>query len=89
LAKGHIRPSKSPYGAPILFIKKKDGSMRMCIDYRALNKITVKNQYPLPRINEILDRLLHAKIFTKLDLRTRYHQVRIKEEDIPKTVFKT
>jgi hypothetical protein len=86
---GFIRPSKSPYGAPILFVKKKDGTLRMCIDYRALNKITIKNKYPLPRIDEMLDRLRGAKIFTKIDLRSGYHQVRIHADDIEKTGFNT
>ena len=74
---GFIRVSKSPYGAPVLFVKQKDGSIRMCIDYRALNKITIKNKYPLPRVDELFDRLLGAKYFSKIDLRSGYHQVRI------------
>lgn len=86
---GFIQPSKSPYGAPVLFVKKKDGSLRMCVDWRALNKITVKNKYPLPRIEELLDRLSGARVFSKLDLRMGYHQVRIKPEDVPKTAFRT
>ena len=89
LEKGWIRPSKSPAGAPILFVPKKDGSMRMCIDYRGLNKITVKNRFPLPLISELLDRLSHAKIFSKLDLRDAYHRLRIKEGDEWKTAFRT
>lgn len=86
---GFIRPSKSPYGAPVLFVKKKSGELRMCVDYRALNKITVKNSYPLPRISELLDRLHGAVCFSKIDLRSGYHQIRISEEDVEKTAFKT
>src|SRR4051794_25451824 len=89
LDQGFIRPSKSPYGAPILFVKKKDGSLRMCIDYRALNKLTIKNRYPLPRIDEIFDRVQGAKVFSKLDLRSGYHQIRIQDKDVPKTAFRT
>jgi transposase InsO family protein len=89
LDNGLIRPSSSPYGAPALFVKKKDGSLHMCVDYRALNNITVKNKYPLPRIDDLLDRLAGCKYFTKLDLRSGYWQVRIKDEDIPKTAFQT
>ncbi|KAI3751218.1 hypothetical protein L2E82_22266 [Cichorium intybus] len=89
LDKGFIRPSSSPWGAPILFVKKKDGSHRMCIDYRELNKLTVKNRYPLPRIDDLFDQLQGASWFSKIDIRSRYHQMRVKEEDIPKTAFRT
>lgn len=89
LAKGWIVPSKSPYGSSILFVQKKDGSLRMCVDYRALNKITIKNRYPLPGIDDLLDRLQGAKVFTSLDLAQGYHQIRITEEDAPKTAFRT
>ncbi|KAL5803527.1 hypothetical protein ACOSQ4_031832 [Xanthoceras sorbifolium] len=89
LDKGFIRPSVSPWGAPVLFVKKKDGSLRLCIDYRQLNKLTVKNKYPLPRIDDLFDQLRGACVFSKIDLRTGYHQLRIKESDVPKTAFRT
>jgi hypothetical protein len=89
LKKGYIRPSVSPWGAPILFLKKKYGTLRLCIDFRQLNKVTVKNKYPLPRIDDLFDQLKDAKIFLKIDLRSGYHQVRIKDEDISKTTFRT
>jgi hypothetical protein len=87
--KGYIRESKSPYGAPVLFVKKKEGTLRMCVDYRALNKISIKNKYPLPRVDELLDRLSGAKYFSKIDLRSGYWQLRIADEDVPKTAFRT
>ena len=89
LSKGYIQPSVSPYGAPILFVRKKEGSLRMCVDYRALNKMTIKNRYPLPRTDELLDQLHGATILTKLDLQSGYHQVRVSEADVPKTAFRT
>nr|GEV02638.1 hypothetical protein [Tanacetum cinerariifolium] len=87
--KGFIRPSSSPWGAPVLFVKKKDGSFRMCIDYRKLNKLTVKNRYPLPRIKDLFDQLQVSSIYSKIDLRSGYHQLRVREQDIPKTTFRT
>jgi hypothetical protein len=87
--KGFIRPSVSPWGAPVLFVKKKDGTMRMCIDYRELNKLTIKNKYPLPRIEDLFDQLKGASVFSKIDLRSGYHQLKIKLDDIPKTAFRT
>ncbi|GJW87343.1 putative reverse transcriptase domain-containing protein [Tanacetum coccineum] len=87
--RGFIRPSTSPWGAPILFVKKKDGSFRMCIDYRELNKLTIKNRYPLPRIDDLFDQLQGSSVYSKIDLRSGYHQLRVREEDIPKTAFRT
>nr|GEZ66410.1 reverse transcriptase domain-containing protein [Tanacetum cinerariifolium] len=87
--KGFIRPSSSPWGAPVLFVKKKDGSFRMCIDYWELNKLTVKNRYPLPRIDDLFDQLQGSSIYSKIDLSSGYHQLRVREEDIPKTAFRT
>ncbi|KAI3821766.1 hypothetical protein L1987_09338 [Smallanthus sonchifolius] len=89
LSKGFIRPSHSPWGAPVLFVKKKDGSFRMCIDYRELNKLTIKNCYPLPCIDDLFDQLQGSTCFSKIDLRSGYHQLRVLDEDIPKTTFRT
>ncbi|GJS03247.1 putative reverse transcriptase domain-containing protein [Tanacetum coccineum] len=87
--KGFIRPSSSPWGAPVLFVKKKDGSFRMCIDYRELNKLTVKNRYPLPRIDDLFDQLQGSSVYSKINLRSGYHQLRVREEDILKIAFRT
>jgi hypothetical protein len=89
LDKGFIRPNISSWEAPVLFVKKKDESMRMCTDYQELNKVTIKNQYPLPRIDDLLDQLQGARVFSKVNLRSGYHQVRVKEEDISKIAFRT
>nr|GEZ40757.1 putative reverse transcriptase domain-containing protein [Tanacetum cinerariifolium] len=89
LDKGFIHPSSSPLGALILFVKKKDGSLRMCIDYHELNKVTVKNVYPVPRIDDLFDQLQGARWFLKIDLHSSYHQLKVREEDIPKTAFRT
>ena len=84
-----FRPSTSPWGALILFAKKKDKTLRLCIDYRQLNRVTTKNRYPLPRIDDLFDQLRGARVYSKIDLRTGYHQLRVREIDIPKTVFRT
>ncbi|KAG8488163.1 hypothetical protein CXB51_018403 [Gossypium anomalum] len=89
LDRGFIRPSMSPWGAPVLFVKKKDGSLRLCIDYRQLNKVTVKNKYPLPRIDDLFDQLKGAAVFSKIDLRSGYYQLKVKKCDVPKTAFRT
>ncbi|GJZ51320.1 putative reverse transcriptase domain-containing protein [Tanacetum coccineum] len=87
--RGFIQPSTSPWGAPILFVKKKDESFRICIDYRELNKLTIKNRYPLPRIDDLFHQLQGSSTYSKIDLRSGYHQQRVKDEDIPKTAFRT
>ncbi|KAK7264749.1 hypothetical protein RJT34_32359 [Clitoria ternatea] len=89
IEKQFIRPSVSPWGAPVLLVKKKDGSMRLCVDYRQLNKVTIKNRYPLPRIDDLMDQLRGATVFSKIDLRSGYHQIRVKKEDVTKTAFRT
>ena len=86
---GFIRPSQSPYGAPVIFVAKKDGTLRMCMDYRSLNKITIKKKYPLPLISDLLDQLQGARYFSRIDLRSGYHQIRVAMEDIEKTAFRT
>ncbi|GKD63708.1 putative reverse transcriptase domain-containing protein [Tanacetum coccineum] len=87
--RGFIRPSTSPWGAPVLFVKKKDGSFRMCINYQELNKLTVENHYLLPRIDDLFDQLQGLSVYLKIDLRLGYHQLRVRDEDIPKTAFRT
>ncbi|GJW17527.1 putative reverse transcriptase domain-containing protein [Tanacetum coccineum] len=87
--RGFIRPSTSPWGAPVLFVKKKDGSFKMCMDYRELNKLTIKNRYPLPRIDDLFYQLQGSSVYSKIDLRSDYHQLRVRDEDLPKTAFRT
>ena len=89
LSKGFIRPSISPWGAPVLFVKNKDGSLRLCIDYRQLNRVTICNQYPLPRIDELFDQLQGSRVYSKIGLRSGYHQLRVQESDVTKTAFRT
>ena len=89
LDKGFIQSSFSPLSEPILFVKKKDGTLRMCIDYRHINKVTVKNKYSLPRIEDLFDQLKGACVFSKIDLRSGYYQLRVKDADMPKTTFST
>ena len=89
LNKGFIRPSTSPWGATNLFAKKKDKTLRLCIDYRLLNRVTIKNRYPLPRIDDLFDQLRGARVYSKIDLRTSYHQLRVRDTNIPKTAFRT
>ena len=89
IRKGFIHPSISPYGTSVLFMNKKDGTLRMCIDYRALNKLTIRNRYPLPLFKDLMNSLQGARYFTKIDLRSGYHQIRVAEADIPKTAFRS
>ena len=89
LDKGFIRPSVSPWGAPVLFVKKKDGTLRMCIDYQQINKVIENNKYPLPRIEDLFDQLRGESVFSKIDLRSGYYQFRVKEVEVPKTTFRT
>jgi hypothetical protein len=89
LDKGYIHPSSSPWGCPVLFVKKKDQSLRLCVDYQPLNAITMKNKYPLPRIDILFDQLAGARVFSKVDLRSGYHQIKTRPEDVPKTDFST
>ena len=89
LDKGFIRPSTSPWGAPVLFAKKKDKTFRLCIDYRQLNRVTIKNRYPVPRIDDLFEQLRGTRVYSKIDLRTGYHQLRVGDTDIPKAAFKT
>ena len=87
--KGFIQPSTSPWGAPVLFVRKKDETLRLCIDYRQLNRVTIKNRYPLPRIDDLFDQLKGACVFSKIDLRLGYYQLKIRSDNVPKTTFKT
>jgi hypothetical protein len=89
LDKGYIHPSSSPWGCPALVVKKKDGSLRLCVDYRLLNAVTIKNRYPLPRIDVLFNQLAGAKVFSKIDLRSGYHQIKIRPCDVSKTAFST
>jgi hypothetical protein len=86
---GYIRLNSSPWGAPVLFVQKKDGSQRMCVDYRSLNNVTMKNKYPLPRIEDLFDQMRCARVFSKIELRPGYHQMKIRPSDIPKTILST
>jgi hypothetical protein len=89
LKRGYIHPSVSPWGSPVPFVNKKDGTLRLCIDFRQLNKVTIHNKYPLPIIDDLFDQLKGARIFSKIELKSGYHQVRIREEYIRKTTFRT
>ena len=88
MGKGFIRPSTSPWGSSVLIAKKRGKTLRLCIDYRQLNRVTIKNRYPLPRIDDLFDQLRGARVYSKIDLRTGYHQLRVRETDIPKTAFR-
>ncbi|KAK9044741.1 hypothetical protein V6N11_058633 [Hibiscus sabdariffa] len=88
-SKGFIRPNTSPWGAPVLFVKKKVGTMSFCINYRQLNRVTIKNKYPLPRIEDLFDQLRDASVFSKIDLRSGYYQMKVKDADVPKIAFRT
>ena len=87
--KGFIRPGTSPWGAPVIFAKEKDKTLKLCIDYRQLNRVAIKNQYPLPRIDDLFDQLRGVRVYSKIDLRIGYHQLRVREIDILKTTFRT
>ena len=89
MEKGFIHPSSSPWGCPAIFVKKKDDTLRMCVDYHPLNAVIVKNKYPLPRIDTLFDQLTNVKVFSKIDLRSGYHQIKIRPQDIPKIAFST
>nr|CAD1827491.1 unnamed protein product [Ananas comosus var. bracteatus] len=87
--KGYVRPGVSPWGAPVLFVKKNNGSLRLCVDYRELNKVTIKNKYPLPRIDDPFDQLQGSCVFSKINLQLDYHQLKVRAKDVPKTAFRT
>jgi hypothetical protein len=89
LDNGYVRPSASPWGAPVIFVPKKDGTQRMCVDYHSLNEVTIKNKYPLPRIDDLFDQLKGACVFSKIDLGSGYHELKIRAFDVPKTAFIT
>jgi hypothetical protein len=89
LSKGLIRPSASPWGSPVIFVDKRDGTIRLCVDYHKLNEVTIKNKYPLPKIEDLFDQLNGAKVFSEIYLHTGYHQLKVRESDIPKTAFTT
>jgi len=89
LDKGYVKPSSSQWGCPAIFVKKKDKTLRLCVHYHPLNEVTIKNKFPLPRIDLLFDQLAGAKVFSKIDLRSGYHQIKIRPEDIPKTAFTT